>query len=152
MKDQQEEARKTKCEGFLRKPVKKNELIVELMRFLPYYKVEQEVETGDKNGQKFISRETITRLPKLLDSLENKWTDEWKRISDIFVINDIEAFSIEIKKLGGQYDFKPLTDWGDKLLREIQSYDMENAPVTLEYFPQLIKTIAAVVEVESHDR
>jgi PAS domain S-box-containing protein len=146
MKGQEKEIEKAGCEGFLRKPVKKNELIAQLMRFLPYSTVEGVKETEEQEVQEFISQETSSRLPELLDILENKLTEKWKKISDVFVLNDIEAFSMEIKKLGTQYNLKILIDWGTRLLREIQSYDMENAPVTLEYFPELIKKIAAFKE------
>jgi len=150
MRDQEKDIKNANCDGFLKKPVKKNQLIAELMRFLPYSGDEnvKERETAKPGGQAFISREAAARLPGLLDILENKLTDQWKRISDVFVIDDIEAFAMEIITLGRQYDLKPLADWGDKLLKEIQRFDMENAPITLEYFPGLIKRIAALKEGE----
>ncbi|UCH93034.1 MAG: response regulator [Candidatus Aminicenantes bacterium] len=149
MKDQEKETKNSQCEGFLKKPVKEDELLAELMRFLPYRTLEKPVkviEPGvqDQDVQEAMDRETRSKLPELLEILENKSTDEWKRVSDVFIIDDVEAFAAEIRNLGTHYHLKPLTDWGNKLLKEIQSYDMENAPVTLEYFPGLIKEIAAL--------
>jgi PAS domain S-box-containing protein len=154
MKSQAKEIKKANCDGYLTKPVKKNELIAQLMRFLPYRVIEEKekaVETGARE-QEILTRETAARLPELLDILENRYREKWKWVSDVFVIGDIEVFAGEIKNLGSQYDLKLLTDWGDRLSRDIQSYDMENAPVTLEYFPELIKEIAALAGIKREER
>jgi PAS domain S-box-containing protein len=146
MKDQEKEIKKAKCDGYLTKPIKRGELISQLMRFLPYSDIEEKKkvkETGAQE-QEIVSREITAQLPELLEILENQYAEKWKWISDVFVIGDIEAFASEIKNLGSQYNLKILSDWGDRLFREIQSYDMEKAPDTLEYFPELIKEIAAL--------
>jgi hypothetical protein len=63
----------------------------------------------------------------------------------VFVLNDIETFAEGINALASQYELKILSDWGNKLLQQIQTYDMENAPITLEYFPVIIKKISDLV-------
>ncbi|MCP5054658.1 MAG: response regulator [bacterium] len=151
MKDQQREVESINTEGFLKKPIKKYELVSELMRFLPYHRVKDPGETDEQIIREPISPETLVRLPELLELLENNWTPQWKKITEVFVLNDIETFSTGIIELGNQYDLKPLTDWGDKLLKEIQTYDMENAPNTLEYFPTLIQRIAGIEKGEEQE-
>jgi len=153
MKNRTGEIKKTTVDGYLTKPVGKNELIDQLMRFLPYTVIEEKekaAQTGARQPET-LNRETAARLPELLDILENQYKEKWKWVNDVFVIGDIEVFAGEIKNLGGQYGLKLLTDWGDRLSREIQSYDMENAPVTLEYFPQLIKAIAALTGIKREE-
>ena len=73
-------------------------------------------------------------------------TKKYRKIKTTFIVNEIEDFSKEIMELGDKYSIDLLKDWGDKLFGEIQSFDMEKLPVTLEYFPGLVKEIAAFNE------
>jgi PAS domain S-box-containing protein len=150
MKEQEDEIKQYHCDGFLRKPVNRTELIAELMRFLPYStvrKTKKTIEPGEKKEQETLTRETQSKLPQLLEILENQFTGDWKRISDVFILDDVETFAVEINQLGNQYQLSLLTQWGDKLLKEIRNYDMENAPITLAYFPELVKKITALAKI-----
>jgi len=68
------------------------------------------------------------------------------RISDVFILDDVESFAVGIINLGNQYHLTLLTQWGDKLLKEIRNYDMENAPITLFHFQELVKKINALAK------
>ncbi|MGD2091100.1 MAG: ATP-binding protein [Candidatus Aminicenantes bacterium] len=144
MKEQEKEIKQNQCDGFLRKPVNRTELIAQLMRFLPHStvkKTKETIEKSEKKEQEMITRETHSKLPELLAILEHQFTEDWKRISDVFILDDVENFAREINHLGNQYHLSMLTQWGDKLLKEIRNYDMENSPITLAYFPELVKKI-----------
>jgi PAS domain S-box-containing protein len=150
MKGQEDEIKQNHCDGFLRKPVNRIELIAQLMRFLPHgtvRKTKKTIETDEKKEQEIITRETQSKLPRLLQILENQFTGDWKRISDVFILDDVETFAEGIINLGNQYHLSLLSQWGDKLLKEIRNYDMENGPVTLAYFPELVKKINALAEI-----
>ena len=148
MKEQENEFKQNDFDGFLRKPVNKAELIAQLMRFLPHSLIRESketIETGEKKEpKKNITRETQSKLPELLEILDNQFTEDWKRISDVFILDDVESFALAIIDLGNQYHLSLLSQWGDKLLKEIRNYDMENAPVTLADFPELVKKINAL--------
>jgi PAS domain S-box-containing protein len=145
MKEQENEFKQNGFDGFLRKPVNKSELIAQLMRFLPHSPIRESketIETGEKKEPgKNITWETQSKLPELLEILENQFIGDWKRISDVFILDDVESFALGIIDLGNQYQLSLMSQWGDKLLKEIRNYDMENAPVTLAYFPELVKKI-----------
>jgi hypothetical protein len=144
MKEQEDEAIQNNFDGFLRKPVNRIELIAQLMRFLPHRilrKTKDPIETGEKKEEETLSQETQAKLPQLLEILENHFTGDWKRISDVFILDDVETFAVGIINLGNQYHLSLLTQWGDKLLKEIRNYDMENAPITLARFQNLVKKI-----------
>ncbi len=151
MKEQENEIKQYNCDGFLRKPVNRSELISQLMRFLPHTtasKTEKKsIETGEKKEQDTISGETQSKLPELLEVLENRFSEDWTRISDVFILDDVETFAKGIINLGNQYQLNLLTQWGDKLLKEIRNYDMENSPTTLAYFPELVKRINTLAEI-----
>ena len=147
MKEQEEEAIQNNFDGFLRKPVNRIELIAQLMRFLPHRilrKTKKPLETVEEKEQEALTPETQAKLPQLLEILENQFTGDWKRISDVFILDDVETFAVGIINLGNQYHLSLLTQWGDKLLKEIRNYDMENAPITLARFQDLVKKINAL--------
>jgi PAS domain S-box-containing protein len=91
-----------------------------------------------------VSPGAAARLPELLNLLEGQIMAEWQGLSEVFVIDEVEDFSIKIKELGSQYGLNMLTDWGSKLFTEIRDYDLEKAPITLEYFPRLVERIAGL--------
>lgn len=138
LREQEEEMKSARAEGFLKKPVKKSELIIELMRFLPHEEGEITSYLEDKSEQESISPESIAKIPELIDVMENQWLEKWNHLSDVFVINEVEAFANDIIELGSQFSIPQVTAWGNKLLVEIQNYDMENAPVTLAGLPGII--------------
>jgi PAS domain S-box-containing protein len=152
MKEQEDEIRQNRCDGFLRKPVNRIELIAQLMRFLPHRilrKTKKPLETVEEKEQEALTPETQAKLPQLLEILENQFTGDWKRISDVFILDDVETFAVGIINLGNQYHLSLLTQWGDKLLKEIRNYDMENAPITLARFQDLVKKINDLVMIDN---
>jgi PAS domain S-box-containing protein len=151
MKDQQNEMKKLTHEGFLKKPVRKDELIAQLTHFLEHEAVETKEKYGTSINQDDNIQVNMAQIPELLKILERKQNTEWKRISDVFVIDEIESFANEINELGRQYHILLLNQWGQKLLREIQSFDIENATITLEDFPELISQVAAIGKTESNE-
>jgi PAS domain S-box-containing protein len=154
MKDQEDEVRKTNCDGFLKKPVKKKDLVAEMMRFLPYSTNESE----DKGTKAEIDIESPTplddsnpeKLPEALKILESKLTEDWIRVSDVFMLDDIETFGMEVRKLGTQYGFSIIAEWGERLLGEIQAYDIDSVTITLAQYPDMVKKIAAIVETDTN--
>ena len=153
MKEQEDEVKQDNFDGFLRKPVNRIELIAQLMRFLPHSirkKTRETVETGEKKEPETISRETQSQLPQILGILENRFTGEWKRVSEVFILDDVETFALGIINLGNQYRLSLLSQWGEKLLKEIRSYDMENSPITLASFPELVKKINVLAGMSSN--
>jgi len=84
-------------------------------------------------------------LSGLIHLLKNEITVKWNRVNKIFIINEIEEFGREIKGLGATYNIALLTDWGDEVLKQAKSIDMEKLPKTLGYFPELIKKTMALI-------
>jgi len=93
--------------GFLKKPLEKRELILELMKFLPYEIIEEPV-TPLKTPEEPIPEATRNLLPELLEELEHRFIQRWHTISNKFIIDEIETFSRELGHLGNRYRIKTL--------------------------------------------
>jgi PAS domain S-box-containing protein len=143
-------SKKVLAESYMKKPVTRTQFFKELKRFLPYT-ILQPIETpatgeSDLLTPKKITPEIKARLPELLALLQIDLTRKYRKIKTTFIVNEIEDFSKEIIDLGNKYSIDLLKDWGNKLFCEIQSFDMEKLPVTLEYFPGLVREIATYNE------
>ena len=139
--------KKQLASAYMKKPVTREQFTRELKRFLRYT-VEKPVETRkpEKKANQPAGRitpEIKSRLPELLALLQIDLTRKYRKIKTTFIVNEIEDFSKEIIDLGNKYQIDLLKNWGDRLYYEIQSFDMEKLPLTLECFPGLVKEIAS---------
>ncbi|MCP4106407.1 MAG: PAS domain S-box protein [Desulfobacteraceae bacterium] len=134
---------KSGCDGFLRKPFTISNLFKELIRFLPYHAEESSAEPAEERTlpSKSLTPETKAKLPELVRILENEMTEKWNNVKTRFYFNEIEVFANEIRELGAFYRVDILTNWGDDLLQQAKSFDMERLPKTLDYYPDMIKKI-----------
>jgi CheY-like chemotaxis protein len=150
MQREDQAARKMLADGYIKKPVTRAQFFQELKRFLPHT-ITRKVETQKYREAPDVTADKITpeikaRLPELLALLQIDLTRKYRKIKTTFIINEIEDFSKEIIELGKKYSIDLLKDWGDKLFEEIQSFDMEKLPLTLDDFPGLVKEIASYNE------
>ena len=157
MKEQEIEIKKSGSDGYLKKPVSKLELMSQVIRFLPYSILSTAASTaataaspgtvapGDHNLLPGLLDPGIKeKLPGLTVILQGDLTRQWERISKTFLLDEIEEFSIKTRELGDRYCLKILGDWGTRLLKAVQSYDMQKVAQTLAYFPGLVREIAAL--------
>jgi len=149
MKNQENEIRRI-CDSYLRKPVSRKELLNELKIHLPARLIAEDEksrfskEIKDENSEpadKLVSDETLSKLPEILLILDSDVRDEWKRIKDTFIFNDIEVFGGKIKAIGMTYKLYLLIEWGDKLVKESMSFNMESLPASLAFYPELVEII-----------
>ena len=50
-----------------------------------------------------------------------------------------------MQKMGAEYNYPPLSAWGERLQLEVQRIDIDALPQTLEKFPHIIKQIQSLV-------
>ena len=162
MKEQWEEIKKAGAEAFLNKPIRKSDLIIELMHFLPYFPTEfpeppkstaikYSPGIEDKKQKTIspalISPEARAKLPELLVILQNpNITRRWEKLCMTLIVDEIEDFSMEMKKLDQTYRCGLLSDWADRLLNRLKTYDVPKIQEILAYFPKVIKEISALFE------
>ncbi|MGD2092173.1 MAG: ATP-binding protein [Candidatus Aminicenantes bacterium] len=162
MKEQWEEIKKAGGDAFLNKPISKSDLIIELMHFLPYVPAEfsePKKPTGLKSppgleveDQKTISPgplspEARAKLPELLAILQNRdICSQWEKLSVTLIVDEIEDFSMKMKRLDQAYQSGLLSDWADRLLNRLKTYNVPKIQETLAYFPEVIKEISDLSE------
>jgi response regulator RpfG family c-di-GMP phosphodiesterase len=152
MKTSKEDIKKIKCDGYLRKPISRPELLAELKKYLKFNSISKdEMLSGAAQAEAVPKEKTavnpadslvkIKKLPELINILENEIFIKYGKLKKEFIINDIEDFAEEIGGLGRQYGAGILTDWGKKLSVQAGSFDLENLTSTLNEFEYILEKI-----------
>ena len=142
------------CDGYLIKPIKKVELIGALAKFLPHLveasasiKVERsQAAPEDKLAPETLEAETLEKLPELVSILQEHLETQWEFLKQTSVINEVEAFGVQMRDLGNQYNYPPLIAWGERLSTQAQMFKLDVLPTTLDEFPRIIEQIQLLTE------
>jgi len=148
MKDSETNILSSGCEGYLKKPVRKKELITEIMKFISYSSPHESLaETSETSIDTSASEEIQIdpglkeRLPELIQAFESDYVPEWENIGRQFIIDEIESFSEKMKQVGEEYAFHLLISWAEELNMQTQQFDMAKIPGTLKRFPGIVEQL-----------
>jgi CheY-like chemotaxis protein len=145
----EEEARARKaCDGFIRKPFNRAELIAELKRFLkpadksdaPSRSAGQSVSVADVPSS--VPAEVRAKWPELVAKLRAEQTGIWPDLCLTLELKPVEEFAARLRMLGETYRAQPLQRYGKELFDQAQQFDLDRLPKSLEAFPQLIAELA----------
>ncbi len=138
------------CDAYLKKPVSKRRLIVELMRFLPGTDGTAGIRPVLYRREPFdisdIDEEAKKRLPELLDTLEGEFTEQWGQVCDTFIFDDIANFAQQVAQVGEAFSVQAVARWGEELFEQATSCDMERMPRTLKDFTKLKNNLAQLLQ------
>ncbi|WP_026472911.1 PAS domain S-box protein [Alkaliflexus imshenetskii] len=129
--------------GLLFKPVSKSDLIQELMRYLDYVIINTEKSTESTDHLSIInlSQELMAEVPQIYSELILKFMPLWEEINDTLVLYRIETFARELKTLALNYNFQYINSYTDKLIEDIDTFDIESLRANIGTFPDLVKEI-----------
>jgi CheY-like chemotaxis protein len=145
----EEEARaRTLCEGFIRKPFTRAELVAELQKFLQpaaaAARPVSEVSPGAPApaAAATVPAELLAQWPELVARLRSEESEIWPELCDTLELKPIEDFATRLRSWGESYGAAPLCDYAAQLLEQAQQYDLDRLPQTLAAFQTLIATLA----------
>ncbi len=148
MKTTEERVQKV-FDGYLRKPVSRKEVVIELARFLEHDALNTNTEFSktlqpeeSDSGTTDSVRENVRDLPKLIDALEKRMS-LWEKLSISLSINKIEEFGNEMNTLGKTHNLSSLMDWGTILSDQAETFDLSGMKKTLRTYPEILTEIQA---------
>lgn len=151
MKEKTLETKKL-CEGYLKKPVSRSELLTELMKFLVHERPPQDiadtqVECSSESDNALpeeldfiVSPQLLRRLPELITILEGQLTKFWELREELSV-DTVEEMAKEFEALGLEFDYSPLSEWGKQLCFHAQMFDITSMNQSMEKYPQFIEEL-----------
>ncbi|MDM8542981.1 ATP-binding protein [Desulfococcaceae bacterium HSG9] len=153
MKDEEKEI-SSLCDGYLRKPVREEELIAELARFLKYSIKKEFSKDFERTPPAAKSEpapykpdaEAIKRIPELLKILETEFVPRHEEISDMLIMDEAQEFADDLAQTGREYNLQPLTDYGDRFADCVQTYDTVGVKTHLAEFPKILKLVKDMIE------
>lgn len=123
---QDEEKIRNICNSYLKKPISKADLVLEIMKFIPH-KIEKNRAGTETivpvSGERFSS-DILSQFPDMAGELKKR-TAQCRQLSMLMAIDEIESFALEIKRLGEANKCQPLVVWADELYSLALQFDMD---------------------------
>ena len=145
MKDA-EEKYKALFGGYLRKPLKRVDLLAEIARHL---KVRENTPAKTAGTLELI--ESVIdpgSAQALLNALEGKMRTRFDALSETMTMDFIESFARDVKELCGQFNCPPLARWADDTLNKAALFDMEGISEKLNEYPKILTHIRKLKDGE----
>jgi CheY-like chemotaxis protein/two-component sensor histidine kinase len=145
----EEEARARRaCDGFIRKPFNRAELIAELGRFLKLAHTCEQAPSSQPSPPGAdqpiapVSGETLARRPELLARLREQRQTVWPELCQSLSMNEIEQFAQRLASWAEQGQWPALREYSTSLNQQVQQFDLARLPKTLARFPEVCEGLA----------
>ena len=136
------------CDGFIRKPFNRSELIAELKRFLKPAEVPEPgaAITSEPSptpaGESPISPAVLARRPQLLTRLREEEERVWPSLCKTRAMDEIEQFAARLKNVADEGQWPSLRAYAESLDQQVQEFDVTRLPQTLRKFPDSLRTLS----------
>jgi signal transduction histidine kinase/ligand-binding sensor domain-containing protein/DNA-binding response OmpR family regulator len=136
------------CDGFVRKPFNRAELIAELKRFLKLVEKSDPLRSVAAQhqpvteGPRVAPVGMLARWPELVLKLRAEQSGVWSELCQTLELTPVEKFAARLRSLGESYGATALQRYGEDLFNQAQQFDLDRMPKSLEAFPQLIESLA----------
>ncbi len=143
---QEDEVRvRTVCDGFLRKPLQRRELVTELQRFLPLASPSSGSEAADLSPPEVQTPPTPLeekdRL-ELLRRLGEQQAGVWPGLVQTLAVKRVRAFSDLLKGWGLEFHASGILKYAQDLNESTQAFDLDKMSLLLRNFPLVIEAVA----------
>lgn len=136
-------------DGYLQKPVFKNQLNKVLREFLRFEIIKENTIVDDAESIQdvdSINIDCVESLPGIIDELEHIFLASWQEIKDNLVIYEIEEFKNQLDEFIFQKPCSLIAEYCQELDIGLQSFDIELIEKQLNDFPNLINQLKKFVE------
>lgn len=135
-----EKIREYGFDDFLLKPVKVSELFKTMVKHLNHScnMEEKSVPEYEVRTLSFPDRETLLFVPELLRLLESQFIPRYNQLMKIMIIDDVESFGLDLKKLSESYASQELVRYSNALCKSVGNYDVAAAGKILRDFPAML--------------
>jgi CheY-like chemotaxis protein len=128
------------CQGFLRKPVKRFQLVEAFKNILPLNENsprEREVQPPAASAREPMMETPGENLSELAEKLALEEQNQWQQLRQTMKRREVKAFAKRLHAWAREYHCAKLEAYATKISHQLGEFDWENLPATLEEFPQL---------------
>jgi CheY-like chemotaxis protein len=145
-RDQEERARAI-CDGFIRKPFNRAELVAVLKRFLKPAAFSSPGSATPAGTESAATDAGSAKLPSdwpaMIEQLRAEQAGEWAELCQTLELEPVEALGLRLQALGERHGAGQLQRYGQALFEQAQRFDLDQLPRTLQSFPAVIEQLAA---------
>ena len=140
-------------DGFLTKPIMKDDLLTNLMDYVENTcKVRNEEiieeKPDDISTQRFedIEKEVPGNIERVIDRLKGDLLNKWDISRKTGLVEKIIEFAKDLEEIGKSEKIPTLEKYGQKLNKEAEDFDFEKFPKTMENYPKIVDKLEAVIK------
>jgi len=127
-------------DGYLRKPVLKQELFKELSRFLAFEALESKSENNVEENFE-LSSKAKESLEEILESISSQIAPLHSKVSKTNNISDVEKFAKSVSLLAEEYEIEFLKNYSDNLFEAVDVFDILEIQKLTKEFPNLLEKL-----------
>ena len=140
MQSESERLKSKDFDGYLRKPVMREELFVELSRFLKFETMK--VSEQDKEVVFTLSEKAKENLELILERVEKEIMPLYKKVQKSNSIADIKNFTQSVESLSIEYEVTVLQAYTKEMFTAVDVFDIVKIQQLLQAFSSIIKHIS----------
>jgi CheY-like chemotaxis protein len=127
------------CDGYLRKPATKAQLVNEVARFLNHTRPDTSAATpmAATSEAAAATDGAGSAPPEVVRALESE-QEAWRALVETLTITDIEEFAQRLQAVAGEHGWDPLAEWAARLEGQASSFDLGSLPTTLGEYERLL--------------
>ncbi len=130
------------CQGFLRKPFTRFQLVAELKKILP---LEENYPTPMKQllpeiaakADNIAEEKPPLLLPELLTKLQEEEETTWMKLRETMIMGQLQKFAARLNQWGEEHQCAELLEYANSLTTQLETYEVDNLPQTIEAFPEI---------------
>ncbi|GET38650.1 PAS domain S-box protein [Microseira wollei] len=138
---EQEQQVSSLCQGFLRKPVTRYQLVSQFKNLFPQESALSNDKITDVPSTSPSSHsETIKNLPELLEKLRQEET-QWQSLRQSLITRDIRKFIQRLHEWGTEHQCSLLLEYSQTLQTALETFEIERLYKAIDEFPQIKQTL-----------
>ena len=141
MKESEQQIR-TICDGFLRKPISRAELITEMTRFLPYEELDEPIDEFEQTSLETWQIDKLNLSMKDLIKLSN----EAKTASQTMTINDLQIFFDKLENGTKHLEIVQIEKWLKMFTYNLQNFRMDELKEQLLNYEDFLHSLTDLCE------
>lgn len=126
--------------GYLRKPVSRDEVYLAMQQYLPYRTERQDGQTEEQTAGNQGAATTITEKSEHIEIMRGMLS-KWQEIRTMMSIDDIEKFAHEAEQTSIEYGITTLKQYSENLAAAVEHFDIEQANIIFLAYPKLLQSI-----------
>jgi len=127
-------------------PINRTKFIKIISKYIKHKKVFIKETNVSKNSKIYKENYAKEDIEQIKISLETKFVNDWKKVIQDELSDDIEKFTIELEFFAKTYNISILVEYSNKLEEQLSSFDFEEMSKILKLFPKVVEKVLKILK------